>query len=166
MFTYLLLKLSFVRGPVSSALQSVCKAYPTLAKEHLISPTLVELETSPSRAWLLATLAATPSLAAAVLPALISIVQQLASSSSLDCDGTALAQHYWDKLLPVSSVLPDVIQSNPGAAPLALPSLNSLVLLSQQTAATHWKCCNAKVNRFIENISASISYNARHATDR
>lgn len=150
---------------VCSTLQSVCRAYPAVAEEHLISPTLTELDTDPSRAWLLAFLSPTPSLAVSVLPALISFLQHLLNSSSL-CDGTALSEQYWGKVLPLSSALLDVIKSNTGSAALTLSSVNSLVLLSQQAADMHWKCCTTELCRFIENISVSFSHNARHATDR
>lgn len=147
---------------MSSALQSVCKSYPAIVEEHLISPTLAELETNPDKAWLLATLSPTPALAEVVLPAVVALLQQLTSSYNR----AVSVQHCWDRLLPLSSALLSVVQCNPGSAPLSLQSLKALLLLSHQNATVHWKCCEVEVNTFIENISGSLFCNTQHATDR
>lgn len=151
------------RDTVSSALQSLCKAYPKLAKEHLISPTLTELDTDPSRAWLLVHLSPTPSLAASALPALISILQSLLGNSPR-CDG--MSEQWWGEVFSISTALLNIVRNNAASAPLTRLSVTCLVLLSQQAAGTHWKCCSAQVGRLIEDISTSFSYNAQHATDR
>ena len=143
---------------MSSALQSVCKAYTELAIEHLISPTLAELNADPSRAWLLVHLSPTPSLAASVLPAMVSVLQCWESKSP-NCA-------YWGKLLPVSTALLNIVKTNAVSAPLTIPSMNHLLLLSQQAADGHWECCSADVSRFVESVSASLSQNTRHASDR
>lgn len=151
------------RDTVSSALQSICKAYPELAKEHLVLPMLAELSTDPSRAWLLVHLSPTPSLAASAVPALISILQSLLSNSP-GCDG--MSEQYWKKVFSISTALMNIVRSNAASAPLTQQSVNCLMLLSQQAAGTHWMCCSAQINRLMVDISTSFSYNAQHAADR
>lgn len=143
---------------MSSALQSVCKAHPESANRYLISPALDELNADPSKAWFLVQLSPTPSLASLVLPAMISVLQDLASKSHNCAD--------WGKLLPVSTALLKIVKCNVDSAPLTLPSMNSLLLLSQQATETHWECCSADVSRFVQSISDSFSQNTRHATQR
>lgn len=140
----------------------MCKSVPELAKKHLTSPLLLELASNPSGAWLLAMLSSTSSLAASVLPSLISVLQQVMSDVS-DHEEAALSAQYWDGVFSIATALQTIIERN---AESALLTPTSLVLLSHQATNAHWKCCNAEVSKLIGIFSSALSLNTRHATER
>ena len=149
--------MSASRCAVRSTLQVVCRTHPALAKEHLIVPLLTEVDTDPSRAWLLATLSPTPALATFIIPSLIVLLQRLLPSLS-DCKN-------WENTFHISLTLVKVIKNVAKSAPLSSAWMDSLVLLSHQVSCTHWKCCSAEACRLIDYISTLLSHNARNATE-
>ena len=144
------------------ALQSVCKAYPAITKEHLIFPLMMKLDVHPSRAQLLAVLSPTPLLSTSILPPLLLVLQQLLTNS-MQC---AVTKEFWGGIFTISSSLLDAICNSAQSAPLTLSIVDSLLILTQKAANIHWKCCSVEVQKFIATISSLLSYNAQHATDR
>ena len=135
-------------------LLTLCKVFPSQAKEHLIPP-----EVSPANAWLLATAATTSALTPSVLSSLVSLVQQLTRPSNH-------AKQYWQDILSVTSEVVRLVEYIAESAPLTLTLFELLLEICQQVANTHWQCCIDEASQFIELVSAAISQNSRHASER
>lgn len=138
-------------------LQSICKTFPSLAKEHLISPLLLELDVNPVSAGLLAVMAVTPPLAASILSSLLSVVEQLVQTTS----PIFHKDRYWEIIFSISLALLKLLEHNAESVPL---NPDSLLQLSQQAANIHWQCCIAEVSKLIELLSTALSLTARHAS--
>ena len=113
---------------------------PSLAEQQLISPLLLELNVNPDSAWLLATLAVTPPLAATILPSLLSVIEQLVQTDG-DHD-----EQFWQSVMSVSSALPKIVEQNAKSIPLNSSLTNSLIQCSQKAANVHWQCCFDQVS--------------------
>ena len=152
---------------IGSALQSVCKMYPLLVEDYLITPLLSELKSNrhPASAQLLATLSPPPPLlATTVVPSLLTLLDS--SFTHSDKHNVTGCMQDWSMATSISSTLLKIVERNAESAPLTCALLDSVVLLSQQVAQFHWVCCIEKVDTFMEKVSSILSLNGRHAGER
>ena len=154
---------------IGGALQSVCKTYPIVAEEHLLSPLLLELKSSggqPACACLLAQLSPSPLfLESSILPALIALLCSLLTHpADHNCVDSCVQD--WKPFLSISATLVKIVEHNAKSTPLTSTLLKSVVALSQQVTKSHWVCCSEQVNAFVEVISSAISFNTQHASEK
>lgn len=154
------------REILGSTLKAVSKIFPSLSQKHVISPLLVELNSNPHGAWLLAFLAATPSLAASILPSLFQGLIQLLQSLSSNHKDQVLRINSWEGILSISSAILKLVEQNVDSSPLTPVLLDSLVQLSCQAGNDHWQCCFEEVTKFIELLSVALFHNTHHASRR